>query len=31
LLVNFDVSTMNVWEVEEWNGIDFSLLHYPAV
>ena len=20
-----------VWEVEEWNGTDFSLLHFPAI
>ena len=31
LPVNFDVSTINVWEVEEWNGVDFRLLHFPAI
>ena len=29
--MNFDVSTINVWEVDERNGVDFSLLHFPAV
>ena len=29
--MNFDVSTIKVWEVEEQNGIDFSLLHFPAI
>ena len=29
--MNFDVSTINVWEVEEQNGVDFSLLHFPAI
>ena len=24
-------STIIVWEVEEQNGVDFSLLHFPAV
>ena len=23
--------TINVWEVEEGNGVDFSLLHFPAI
>jgi len=29
--VNFDVSTIFVWEVEEKNGANFSLLHFPAI
>ena len=29
--MNFDVSTIIVWEIEEWNGADFSLLHFPAI
>ena len=29
--MNFDVSTINVWEVEERNGVDFNLLHFPAI
>jgi hypothetical protein len=31
LHVNLDVSTIIVWEVEEWNGIDLSLLHFSAI
>ena len=31
LSVNFDASTINVWAVEEWNGVDFSFLHFPAI
>jgi hypothetical protein len=29
--VNLDVSTIMVWVVEEWNGVDFSLIHFSAV
>ena len=25
------MSTIKVWEVEEWNGVDFRLLHFPAI
>jgi hypothetical protein len=28
--MNFDVSTIIDWEVEEWNGAGFSLLHFSC-
>jgi hypothetical protein len=31
LPMNLDVSTTMVWEVEEWNGIDLSFLHFSAI
>jgi len=29
--MNFNVSTIMVWEVEEWNNVDFSLLHFTVI
>jgi hypothetical protein len=31
LPVNLDVSTIMVWVVEAWNGIDLSILHFSVV
>ena len=27
----FYVCTINVWKVEEWNDVDFGLLHFPTI